>query len=135
MTKQLGWENYLRPGDDATFDLPETTLQKLADKLKDKLDGTVVRVVGKPKMKFRAVAMLPGAGGSAGQIRALERDYVDVVLAGDAVAAGKSKALILLGHANSEEAGMEHCAEWLKGFVSEVPIKFIPAGDPFWSAK
>ncbi len=29
---------------------------------------------------------------------------------------------------------MEHLAHWLAGFVSEVPIGFIPAGDPFWSA-
>ena len=39
------------------------------------------------------------------------------------------KALILLNHAVSEEAGMKWCADWLKGFVTEVPIKFIPAGE------
>jgi putative NIF3 family GTP cyclohydrolase 1 type 2 len=72
---------------------------------------------------------------------------VDVVMSGevpewetveyvrDAVAAGKAKALVLLGHVNSEEAGMEYAAEWLKGFVTEAPVQFIPAGDPFWSPK
>jgi hypothetical protein len=24
------------------------------------------------------------------------------------------------------------CADWLKTFVTEVPIAWIPAGDPFW---
>ncbi|HSH19818.1 MAG TPA: hypothetical protein VLA03_05175, partial [Draconibacterium sp.] len=43
----------------------------------------------------------------------------------DAVALGKSKAVIFLGHIKSEEAGMEFCAQWLKGFVSGVPIVFI----------
>ena len=43
-----------------------------------------------------------------------------------------NKAMIVLGHANSEEAGMEYCGKWLRQFVTEVPIKFIPAGDPFW---
>ena len=26
----------------------------------------------------------------------------------------------------------DECARWLSTFVSEVPIKFIPSGDPFW---
>jgi hypothetical protein len=46
-----------------------------------------------------------------------------------------NKALIILGHANSEEAGMKYCGTWLKQFVTKVPIKFIPAGDPFWKPK
>jgi putative NIF3 family GTP cyclohydrolase 1 type 2 len=147
VARKLGWEKCLRPGEAAVFDVPETTLQALAGELKTKLHASVVRVVGKPPMKVSKVAMCPGAGGSAGQIKMLQRDDVDVVLAGetpewetveyvrDAAAAGKSKALVLLGHANSEEAGMEYCAEWLKGFVTEVPIQFIAAGDPFWSPK
>jgi len=51
------------------------------------------------------------------------------------VTAGKRKAVILLGHVVSEEAGMEYCARWLKTFISSVPIEFIPAGEPFWSVK
>ena len=27
---------------------------------------------------------------------------------------------------------MEECARWLRTFVTEVPIGFIPSGDPFW---
>jgi putative NIF3 family GTP cyclohydrolase 1 type 2 len=117
----------------------------LAAELKAKLGATIVRVVGKPGMKVRQVGMLPGASGAEGHIRLLGRDDVDVLLVGeapewetieyvrDAVAAGKAKALILLGHANSEEAGMEHCAAWLRGFVKDALVKFIPAGDPFWT--
>ena len=148
MARKLGWQKFLRPDDGpAVFDLPEATLQSMAAELKAKLGASVVRVVGKPEMKVRRVAMLPGAGGSAKQIAMLQRDDVDVVMAGevpewetveyvrDAVAAGKAKALVLLGHANSEEAGMVYAAEWLKGFVTEAPVEFIPAGDPFWAAK
>jgi hypothetical protein len=43
--------------------------------------------------------------------------------------------MIILGHAISEEAGMNNCAKWLKTFVTEVPVEFIPAGEPFWSPK
>jgi putative NIF3 family GTP cyclohydrolase 1 type 2 len=142
---QLGWTKQLRPGDAAIFDLPERTLRSLAEELQGKLGATVVRVVGPSEMQVRQVALLPGASGSPGHIRMLQREDVQVLLVGespewetveyvrDAVAAGKSKALILLGHANSEEAGMAHCAEWLRGFVREVPVRFVPAGDPFWS--
>jgi hypothetical protein len=28
---------------------------------------------------------------------------------------------------------MKYCAEWLKSFITEVPIGFIPAPEPFWS--
>jgi hypothetical protein len=27
---------------------------------------------------------------------------------------------------------MKYCADWLKGFVTEVPIDFVPAPEPFW---
>ena len=50
----------------------------------------------------------------------------------DAVAAGEKKALIQLPHEGGEEVGMEECARWLRPFVPEVPVDFIPAGDPFW---
>ncbi len=30
---------------------------------------------------------------------------------------------------------MQECATWLKGFVPEVPVEFIPAGDPFWAPR
>jgi len=30
---------------------------------------------------------------------------------------------------------MEYCAEWLKTFVSEVPIEFIATKEPFLLAK
>jgi hypothetical protein len=50
----------------------------------------------------------------------------------DAIAAGEKKALIQLPHEAGEESGMEECARWLTTFVSEVPIKFIASGDPFW---
>ena len=49
--------------------------------------------------------------------------------------AGKQKGLIVLGHVPSEERGMEECAKWLKTFITEVPIQYLPGGDPFWRPK
>jgi hypothetical protein len=39
----------------------------------------------------------------------------------------------VLGHIPSEQAGMKHCAGWLKGFVAEVPVQFVAAEEPFWT--
>ncbi len=148
VVRKIGWEKFRKPGETrGLFEIPRTTLEDLARELKGKLGATVVRAVGKPEATFSKIGMLPGAAGSAAQIKMLEREDVEVLLIGetpewetveyvrDAVTEGRPKALLLLGHANSEEAGMENCAEWLKGFVSEVPVKFIPAGDPFWEPK
>jgi hypothetical protein len=55
-----------------------------------------------------------------------------VEYAADAVSEKKNKALIVLGHIPSEQAGMEECTRWLKTFVSEVPVNFVPAAQPFW---
>jgi len=103
-----------------------------------------MRVVGDSNMRLTKVAMLPGAGGAASQIRMLERDDVEALLIGevpewetveyvaDAVTEHKRKGLLLLTHIPSEQAGMEECAKWLKTFISEVPIEFVPARQPFW---
>jgi hypothetical protein len=51
----------------------------------------------------------------------------------DLVATGKPKALIVLGHILSEQWGMEYCADWLRGFVKEVPVAFQPMNEPYWN--
>ena len=53
----------------------------------------------------------------------------------DMVASGQKKALVLLGHVSSENGGMRYCADWLRDFITEVPIAFIPAPEPFWNPR
>jgi putative NIF3 family GTP cyclohydrolase 1 type 2 len=48
----------------------------------------------------------------------------------DAAAEGRRKALILMGHIPSEQAGMKYCAEWLKTFINQVPVVFIKTPEP-----
>jgi hypothetical protein len=50
----------------------------------------------------------------------------------DLVAAQKVKGLLLLGYEASEEQGSAEVAVWLKTFITEVPVEWIPAGEPFW---
>jgi putative NIF3 family GTP cyclohydrolase 1 type 2 len=42
------------------------------------------------------------------------REWETVEYARDAVAQGREKSLIILGHAASEEGGLESCARWIR---------------------
>jgi putative NIF3 family GTP cyclohydrolase 1 type 2 len=146
---QLGWKKYENPGSagDAGFffTLPPTTVKSLAADLKRKLHAGVVRVVGDPNLTVTKIAYAPGAAGEATQVKALERDDVEVLLVGeipewetilyvrDAAQQGRKKALILLGHVTSEESGMDYCAKWLRTIFPGMRVDFIPAGEPYWA--
>lgn len=141
----LGWEQFQSSENQYLFVMPETTVKKLAEEVATRLDSRVVRVVGEPEMKVTKVALSPGAAGFQPETHALEREDVQVLLVGetrewetveyaaDAVTQGRNKALIVIGHIPSEQAGMEECTRWLKGFLSSVPIEFVPARQPFWT--
>jgi len=147
MAHALGWEKFQDSGNQYVFALPETDLEHLVGDLKSRLKIHVMRVVGNPKLKVRKVALVPGASGFAKETRALEISDLQVLITGeprewetveyvaDAVTEGKPKALIILSHIPSEQSGMEECTRWLKTFVSEVPVEFVPARDPFWPSK
>jgi putative NIF3 family GTP cyclohydrolase 1 type 2 len=147
MAHALGWEKFQDPGNQYVFAIPETDLEHLASDLKSRLKIHVLRVVGDPKLKVKKVALVPGASGFAKETRALEITDLQVLITGeprewetveyvaDAVTEGKPKALIILSHIPSEQSGMEECTRWLKTFVSEVPVEFVPARDPFWATK
>jgi len=144
MVRTLGWEKFQTPDNQYLFVMPETTLTKLAHEVAAKLGSPVVRVVGDPQMKVTKVGLSPGAAGFQRETHALERDDVQVLLVGetrewetveyaaDAVTEKRPKALIVIGHIPSEQPGMEECARWLKGFVTQVPVEFVPAKQPFW---
>lgn len=144
MVEALGWQKFEQGN---RYVLPRTTLGELASALKKRLGAKTIRVIGDPALAVSQIAMMPGAGGSAGQQRLLMTDNVDALVIGetreweaveyarDATIQGKKKALIILGHAASEEGGMEYCARWVAGFVKEVPVEFIPAGEPFWAPR
>lgn len=147
MVHALGWENYQNAENQYLFTLPETTLGNLAADVAKRLDSPVVRVVGNPEMKVRKIALSPGAAGFVRETHALEMDNVEVLLVGetrewetveyaaDAVTEGKRKALIVIGHIPSEQAGMEECTRWLKTFVKGVSVQFVLAKQPFWQPK
>ncbi len=143
MVRALGWEKLQDAADPKIFHLPSTRLSDLARELEVRLATQVVRFVGKPDLTLSTVALLPGAEDPILQMRALAlpgveaavigeaREWETVEYARDAVDEGRPKALIILGHVPSEEAGLEECARWLRTFVTEVPVEFIPSGLPY----
>jgi len=139
----LGWEKFQDPTNQYLFTIPETSVGDLAEELQKKLGIAVMRVVGDRGSRVTRVALSPGSAGAKREIAALEMPDVEVLIAGetrewetveyvaDAVSEGRRKALILLSHVPSEQQGMAECARWLKTFVTEVPVEFVPTPDPF----
>ena len=145
MVHALGWQKFEDPDNPYLFTIPDTTLEKLAADIRSKLGIRVLRVVGDPNLHITKLAMAPGASGFTRHAEALEipgvqslvigetQEWETVEYVADAMSEGQQKSLIILGHIPSEQAGMEECTRWLKTFVSEVPIEFVPAKEPFWS--
>lgn len=140
---KLGWEHYQIDNGKPLYKLPETTVGDLIAFVKQRLSISTVRLVGDPNMPCTTIAFLPGAPGAEWQIPVLADEEVEVMLTGelhewetsecarDAVLQGRRKALIVLGHANSEEAGMEYLVEWLHPRFPGVPMQHVPVGDAF----
>jgi hypothetical protein len=101
-----------------------------------------MRIIGKADTRVQKVAILPGTIPIQTTLAVLPD--VDVIIAGeirewesseyarDVVHAGRNKGLIVVGRSLSEDPGMNVCAAWLKTIVTDVPIRWIPAGDPYW---
>ncbi|MVM32031.1 hypothetical protein GO755_18420 [Spirosoma sp. HMF4905] len=142
MIRELGWEKNIDSQNPRLFTFQETPLAQFAQGIASKLTIRTMRVIGDPQLPVRRVmaswgnvSLMPGVPYLA-QADVLivgethEWELVEYVQ--DAIASGQKKALIILGHLLSEQAGMKYCAEWLKGFIPEVPIEFIASGEPYW---
>lgn len=145
MTRELGWEKNADPANPRRFVFPGTPLGRFAKDIQARLKIRTMRVVGDPELAVNRVAASWGYASQEPGIALLARPDVDVLIVGetrewevveyaqDMISSGKKKALIVLGHVVSEQAGMKYCAEWLKGFITEIPIEFVPAAEPFWT--
>jgi putative NIF3 family GTP cyclohydrolase 1 type 2 len=143
MIEKMEWESYLVEGEKNIFELPEMTVSEIVTQMKNIFPESDPRVVGDPEMTIKKAAFCAGAPSASSHFSLLQRDDIELILIGegreweaieyvrDASQAGFRKAMIILGHVVSEEAGMEYCAKWLGSFIHGVPIHFIPAGDPF----
>jgi putative NIF3 family GTP cyclohydrolase 1 type 2 len=130
-------------GGGKVYTIPETTLGAFASRIKKNTGSRAFRVVGDPDAKISRIVLGPGYASPSMSAN------VDVVIGGeapesdgffdntsyvrDAATLGIAKGQIILGHMVSEEPGMEEFGKWLRGFVTGVPIQFLPAGEPYWT--
>jgi putative NIF3 family GTP cyclohydrolase 1 type 2 len=143
MNRKMKWDTYLLEGEKNIFDFPGLKLSDVSTHLKSVFPAANLRVIGDPKLKIKRAAFSAGAPGSDTHFKLLQRGDINLLVIGeapewetieyvrDAVQARLPRSLIILGHTVSEEAGMEYCAEWMRTFIKDVPVFFIPAGDPF----
>lgn len=144
MAHAFGWTGREIGGRPGRYEVDPVSLGELARHCKTAVGLAAVRVAGDPGMSCRRIALMPGAWGGRRQIIALSEADIDVVVCGespewetceyvrDSAAAGRPKGLIVLGHANSEEAGMGWMVPWLRPLLPpEIAITHVPAGDPF----
>jgi len=145
MMQQLGWEKNVDPDNPKQFTFSGEPLAHFCRDMQSKLKDRAIRVVGDPHMPVKRVLASWGFVGRMPGISLFARPDVDVFIAGetrewelveyvrDSITAGNKKALILLGHVVSEQGGMIYCADWLRSFITEVPIEFVPTREPFWT--
>ena len=142
LLRALGW-SASHPQNPRIYTFPATTLAELAANIQRRTGSKALRVVGDPKAKVSTGTA--GMGYSTGRFS----PDVDVVINGenpetdnsydpteyalDAAFLGMNKGQIILGHAISEEPGMEDVANWLRTFIKDIPVQFIPSGEPYWS--
>lgn len=143
LLKTLGWLEHADPAQHYFCHLPPRRLGDLVDEIKSKLGLAAIRFVGEPAAECARVGIMVGACGGRMHIQGLGHPIVDVLLCGelnewetseyvrDALHLGQSKAVVVLGHAASEEAGMREVIPWLQAHLPQVKIDFIPAGHPF----
>ncbi|MYF64259.1 MAG: NGG1p interacting factor NIF3 [Rhodothermaceae bacterium] len=141
--KRLGWEAYAQPDQPQICQIPPIPLGELSRFMKDRFGAKRIRVMGSAGMPCSRIGLLVGAVGGQRQIEMLSE--VDVLVVGevrewetteyirDANWQGdRQVGLIVIGHALSEEPGMEWLAEWLKPRLPGIIVVHQESGDPFY---
>lgn len=144
MMRELGWEKNVDAGNHRLYTFPGIPLARFARDIESKLKIRTMRVLGDPKLEVHRVMTSWGYVSQFPGTNFIARPDIDTLVVGetrewelveyvqDQIASGQKKALIIMGHVVSEQAGMRYCAEWLRGFIKDVPVDFVPATEPFW---
>ena len=144
--EKMGWKNYYNKDNPSMINHPGMTLQEIVAQAKKGLGIRQVRIIGDTKQLCKRIALVPGAAGGTMQIKLLQREKPDVLIVGevhewetaeyvrDARAMGSSMSLIVLGHAESEEPGMEWLVPWLQPKVGAIKVSHVASNNPFMEA-
>ncbi|WP_090737036.1 Nif3-like dinuclear metal center hexameric protein [Paenibacillus sp. Mc5Re-14] len=140
LLQALDWHPYVvkQQPSSAILAIPAMEVKKIAEYMKAKLHIRYVRVAGEVSMPCERVGILVGyRGGGELAIPLFLHENVDLVIAGegpewetpeyvkDAVYQRQNKALIMLGHAESEASGMKYLADTLSLQFPTLPVYFV----------
>ncbi len=147
LVRSLGWEQQVQHifKEATTVELPgDRSVADIATHIKQRLGLPYVRVAGDARLNCRRIGLTVGyRGGGLNGVTLLQQHGVDLIIAGegpewetpeyvrDAVSQGSRKALIMIGHAPSEEPGMRLFAERLQQQLPELPVRFL-ATEPLY---
>jgi len=122
--------------------IPETTLGEFAAQVKRLTGSRAFRCAGDPKAKVSRILLGPGYATPrmtaeadvviGGEQQEAGGGFDNVEYVRDAASLGMPKGVIMLGHVVSEQPGMEDYAKWMRTFIPDIPIQFVPAEEPFW---
>jgi putative NIF3 family GTP cyclohydrolase 1 type 2 len=125
------------------YTIPETTFGEFASQVKRLTGSRAFRCVGDPNATVSKILLGPGYATPrmtteadvviGGEQQEADGAFDDVEYVMDAVSLGMAKGLIMLGHVVSEQPGMEDLARWMRTFIKNVRIEFVPAEEPFWT--
>jgi putative NIF3 family GTP cyclohydrolase 1 type 2 len=143
LAEAMGWTKHRSGTDARRYDVPATTVEALVAALGGSLRvNGGLRVVGDPKTSVRRIGLLPGSTPIQAALKLLPevdavvagevREWESVEYARDVVAAGRRKALVLIGRVLSEDPGMRVCAGWLETVAPGVPVRHVAVGDLYW---
>jgi putative NIF3 family GTP cyclohydrolase 1 type 2 len=122
--------------------IPETTLGEFAAQVKRLTGSRAFRCVGDPKARVSKILLGPGYATPrmtaeadvviGGEQQEADGGFDNVEYVMDAASLGMAKGVIMLGHVISEQPGMEDYANWMRTFIHDIPIQFVPAEEPYW---
>jgi putative NIF3 family GTP cyclohydrolase 1 type 2 len=141
LIQKLKWQSYVEENQPAAaiLTIPQMTVGEISAYIKEMLGIQYLRFSGDLSMNCKRIGLLAGyRGGGSLCIPLYEKKDLDLIIYGegpewetpeyvrDANYQGKKKNLIVLGHAESEEPGMNYLAGWIKTIFPSIPTHFIP---------
>ena len=146
--REAGWDNYLDRTSErqSDFVFPGIPAKQIAADLVDKFHLNGTRIVGDPNTivhKLKIVGHVDGRADNEILTDFEEKDFDCAITLEctdftfqeyirDSAMLGLPKAMIMLGHFNSEEPGMKYMADtWLPKIIRDIPVHFVQSGDAF----
>lgn len=146
LVKALNWGSYVREHLPiaSIVEIPGKSLREIAVYVKKELKIDFLRYMGDLDMICSKVGIFVGYRGVGDNVIPLSERYnLELIICGegpewetpefirDSIQLGGNKAILILGHLESEQPGMQFFAQRLQDSFKEIPVYFIPENGCF----